>query len=84
MGSLGEALSFVRCDDAVRDAEAFGIAPTELPDLRGGAPDGAEALGALAQVGFVKAMRTGTISSSPAVRVRGRHGSWRENRSVCM
>ena len=47
-------LLFVRCDDSVGNAEALRIAPAELPDLLDRAPDGAEALGALAQVGFVK------------------------------
>src|SRR5437868_5047372 len=49
---------------AVGNAEAFGVEPGHFPEFLGGAPDGAEGLGALAEVFSCQAMRTATYSSS--------------------
>ena len=40
--------------DAVGDAEALGVEPGELPQFLRGTPDGADALGAFAQLGLAK------------------------------
>jgi len=44
----------LRVADAIGDAEALGVEPAHLPELLRGAPDGAEALRALAKVGFME------------------------------
>jgi hypothetical protein len=44
----------LRENDAIGDAEAFGVAPSEFPDSVRWAPDGAEPLGTLAEIGFVE------------------------------
>jgi hypothetical protein len=41
-------------NDAIGDAEAFGVAPGDFPDSLRWTSYGAEALGTLAQVGFVE------------------------------
>ena len=50
---LIRAPEFLCLDDAVGDAEAAGVGPADFPESLRGAPDGAEAPGALAQIGLV-------------------------------
>jgi hypothetical protein len=62
--------------NAVGDAEALGIEPGELPQLLSRAPDGAEALGAFAKIGFVIGDADGDdfVVAPARVRARGCQG----------
>src|SRR5687767_682811 len=63
--------------DAIGDAEALGIEPAHFPESLLRSPDGAEALGALAQIGLGVGDAHDDISSSlrREARIRGCQGT---------
>ena len=67
----------LRGGNAIGDRQPFGVAPGDLPEFVRRAPEGAEALGVLAQAGFVAgdANRDDVVVTAPGVNTIWMEGS---------